>query len=312
MEHLWQLYNAEGYLAVQAAQSPDALDQFLLALLAYAEQDLPTALDHCRTAALLDPSSLVFQETVAGLENLSSAGARNVYAISDAFEAFIRSAGNLHLYNNLHSLLRQRYDQHEAARLLDIGAGDGLALLPSLNDHIAEVTIVEPSQGMLATAVNGLKSLRIPNDPHACTLGEFLKESSNSTWDLAQSTFALHNIRPEERKSQLAWLRKVSSRLLVAEFDVPAFSGLGAPDHVRYVKNRYEHGLAEYAESPLVKQGFLLPVMLGYFNRVSARTTYEQPIDAWIEELKEAGFSKVEKQLIYDYWWAPAYLIDAS
>jgi hypothetical protein len=81
---------------------------------------------------------------------------------------------------------------------------------------------------------------------------------------------------------------------------------------VRYVVDRYETGLSEYAgDGGLVAQGFLMPVMFGYFDRTSARTTYEQPIEAWEKELRDAGFETVEKRLLDDYWWASACLLDA-
>ena len=54
-----------------------------------------------------------------------------------------------------------------------------------------------------------------------------------------------------------------------------------------------------------------MPVMFGYFDQTVARANYEQPIDAWMEELRQAGFTQVDKRPLFNYWWAPAYLVDA-
>jgi hypothetical protein len=73
--------------------------------------------------------------------------------------------------------------------------------------------------------------------------------------------------------------------------------------------------LAEYeeaADGEAVRQGFLMPVFFGGFDTSAARTNWEMPIDNWCELLKDAGFTKVETKLIYPYWWAKAYLIDAQ
>jgi hypothetical protein len=85
-----------------------------------------------------------------------------------------------------------------------------------------------------------------------------------------------------------------------------------APERAEYVVAHYEQGLAEYAgDGGLVAQSFLMPVLFGYFDQTAARTNYEQPIAEWVSQLRTAGFANTTTEPIYDYWWAPAYLIDA-
>jgi len=64
-------------------------------------------------------------------------------------------------------------------------------------------------------------------------------------------------------------------------------------------------------ERDLVAQGFLMPVMFGYFDPTAARTNYEQPLQAWVVQLQAAGFCQVSPRLLCPCWWAPAYLLDA-
>ena len=60
-----------------------------------------------------------------------------------------------------------------------------------------------------------------------------------------------------------------------------------------------------------VKQGFLMPILFGYFRSDASRSTFEQTIDDWSAELEAAGFQVARRELIYRYWWADAYLLFA-
>jgi hypothetical protein len=53
-------------------------------------------------------------------------------------------------------------------------------------------------------------------------------------------------------------------------------------------------------------------VLAGQFDPDRPRHTWEQPVEAWAGELVAAGFTGVRHQLIADYWWAPAHLIEAT
>jgi hypothetical protein len=84
------------------------------------------------------------------------------------------------------------------------------------------------------------------------------------------------------------------------------------PDRVQYVIERYERGLAEYdGDGGVVAQGFLMPVMFGYFDRTAARTNWEGPIQGWENALHTAGFQTVRRHKLFAYFWADAYLLDA-
>jgi hypothetical protein len=127
---------------------------------------------------------------------------------------------------------------------------------------------------------------------------------------VAQATFSLQSLPPAERAPVWRWLRQHAERLLVVEFDVPDASGPFSASWVRHVLERYRAGLAEHAAEPQVVQGFLLPVLFGYFDPTGMRTNFEQSRSGWVAELEAAGFD-VSSQLLDEYWWAPAYLFDA-
>jgi hypothetical protein len=311
-EAIWALYQRDGYTGVSTREVRGAFEQFFLAILAFRHDDLAGAIDRCRRATNLEPTSLVFTEATQYLERIASDGKQGVYVTGEAFGAFVRGGGNTRLYRAVSAALGSAYREQTRTRLLDVGVGDGLALIPALNEHVASVTVVEPSQQMLAAVEQALASRGVPYDAHPCPIQTFALQHCTNTWDLAQATFSLQSLEPQEREHALSWLRLAAPRLLLAEFDVPSFASIEAPDHVRYVVNHYERGLAEYrGDDHLVASGFLMPVMFGYFDRTSTRTNYEQPIRVWVDELRRAGFAHVTLTMLDDYWWAPAYLLDA-
>jgi hypothetical protein len=141
---------------------------------------------------------------------------------------------------------------------------------------------------------------------------------STAQWDLCQATWSLHNLAPDERALLFRWLRDHCTSLLIAEFDVQAEAyPLLSWERIRLVHQRYLAGVAEYtghidpALEERVKQGFLMPILFGYFRSDSSRSTYEQPIDRWSAEIQAGGFGPPKKELIYRYWWADAYLLAA-
>ena len=77
----------------------------------------------------------------------------------------------------------------------------------------------------------------------------------------------------------------------------------------RHIRQPGSRQLSETARHALA-QGFLLPVLCGYFDPTAAHSTYEQPIADWIAELAAAGYTATARPLD-DYWWATAQLIDA-
>ncbi len=236
---------------------------------------------------------------------LAQRGAGDVYVDPAGFTAFIDGGANVGLYDRVFDVLAAIHAEAAPATVLDIGCGDGRVTAAVTRPESA-VTLLEPSTEMLATAAS-----RIPGaEAHNATLGALLAAHPSHRWCLAQSTFALHAIEPDARARQLSELATRCDRLLVVEFDVPAF-GDHSPEHLAYLADRYEAGLAEYPGDDLVAMGFLMPVLVGQLDPTQPRHTWEQPADAWVADLHAVGYARVESRPITDYWWAPAHLIDA-
>ncbi len=317
LDEVWQAYARRGLDGARAAaEGGSALETFYAALLAWADDDALGAAALAGTAARLQPDSRVFAAAVRYLDQVLSAGKAGVYVDGAAFAVFVREGGNVGLYAALSAALRERYAACGTGfSLLDIGVGDGMALLPALVDHSTVLDLVEPSAAMLARTSAALDVRGVPHRAVNATVQDFIaQESPSARWDIIQATFSLQSLPPGERPPVLAWLRAHGARVLLAEFDVPDFAALLAPDRVRYVVTRYERGLAEYEHSPdgrLVEQGFLMPVFFGYFDRSVARTNWEGPIQGWADALRAAGFTAIGVQHLFDYFWAGAFLIDA-
>jgi hypothetical protein len=285
---------------------------FYLALLAYGEQDLPRAASLAANAAKAAPNMLLYTEAATYLARATRDGPTSVYLSPEAFSAFIRGGGNRALYAATSNYLQAVYTQTSAARILDIGVGDGLALLPALTKTIAQIDLIEPSLALLEQTSARLREHNVLHTAFQGTLQDFIAQA-DTHWDIIQATFSLQSIMLTERVPLLAWMRAHGQRILIAEFDVPHFTAMYSPDRTAYVSTRFEQGLAEYhTDGGLVAQGFLMPILFGYFDRTAARTNYEHPISEWIDQLRMAGFTSVRATPLYPYWWATAYVIDAS
>ena len=104
-------------------------------------------------------------------------------------------------------------------------------------------------------------------------------------------------------------LRPHVRQLAVVEFDVPVLEARSA-EYFDSLAQRYERALAGYGEdAPLVAGGFLAPMLLGQLRQASRPSNWEQPIQAWLEELREAGYATVRTEALYDYSWSPAVLM---
>jgi ubiquinone/menaquinone biosynthesis C-methylase UbiE len=239
---------------------------------------------------------------------LAGDGSASVYDQPSAFTAFIRGGGNVGLYRALSAQLAARYDAEKPESLLDLGCGDGLAVVPALEQaaHVpARIDLVDPSAALL----DGVHE-RVPSAQcWQATAQEFLARDDLG-WDFVQSTFAMQSIEPEQRAEVLRTLQLRTGRLVLAEFDVPEYTE-GSPEHLRSLVTRYERGVTEYGEdASLVAQGFLLPVLLGIVSG-QQRTNWEHPARVWAGQLTTAGFTQVDVTPLADYWWSPAALITA-
>lgn len=310
-ETLWQTYRQRGYPAVCSMELISALDHFYLALLAFGQNDLPQALQSAQSAVAQQPNSPVLQHSVTYLNRVASQGKTGVYISGDAFSAFIRGGGNVQLYQAINDALRRIYQEYETLTIFDVGVGDGLALLPALTSNITRLDILEPSEAMLTHTAAELKHWNINFHAYQNTIQQFI-QSGTETWDVIQATWSLQSIHPDERPAIFEWAHQHGKRLLVAEFDVPNYTELYEPARVEFILTRYEKGLTEYADDGgLVAQGFLMPVMFGYFDQSASRTNYEGPIESWVNTIQAAGFRDIRVEPLYAYWWANSLLIDA-
>ncbi len=285
--------------------------ELIAAIYAFANADYAEAAAQAALAAAQSPSDLTMA-AAPYLARVAEGGSASVYVTGDAFTAFIRGGGNVPLYEHTSAALRAVYSAYAQFSLLDVGVGDGLALLPALTPAVQRLDLVEPSAALLAHTCAALDARGIAYQAHAVPIQAFAAPAS-TRWDLAQATFSLQSLPPADRTEALRWLRKHTDRLLIVEFDVPPATEQLDPIWVQHVLARYEVGLAEYAaDGGLVAQGFLMPVLFGYFDRTAARTNYEQPITAWAADLRAAGFTTITQHAIYAYWWAPAVLLRAE
>ncbi|KYF90202.1 hypothetical protein BE17_43930, partial [Sorangium cellulosum] len=255
-----------------------------------------------------------FRAAAAHLARVAREGKRNVYVSAAGFAAFIRGGGNVPLYRETSAALAGQYPE-APFDLLDIGAGDGMALLPALTPAVRRVTVVEPAAPLLERCAAALSARGVGFEAFSGRFQDLAADPvmAPRRWAVAQATFCLHAIAPAERPALLRWARAHCDLLLIAEFDAPRMDEPLAPDIARHVLERYREGLTEYsgAELDTVAQGFLMPVLFGYADRGATRTTFEHPIDDWAALLQEAGFARVERRLLHRYWWAPAWLLAA-
>ncbi len=288
------------------------LDGDLTAMLrAFAAGDLPAALEAARRAArTADPVACA---SARYLEGVAARGARPTYEHAEAFGAFIRGGGNRRLYRAASEALRAVYRELPPGfRVADVGVGDGLAMLPAIEGCSAELTAIEPVQALLSVTAAGLDRLGARYEAFPLTIEEFIRAHGDRRFALIEATFSLQSLPPGGRREVLAWMRRAAGRVVLAEFDVPRFDDPFDPARIAHVLERYRRGLAEYeGDGGLVAQGFLMPVMLGSFTAGPARTNYEQPRADWIADLRVAGFTEVASSVIDDYWWAPAFVLDA-
>lgn len=241
-------------------------------------------------------------------------GAASVYDQPAAFAAFIRGGGNVGLYAATTAALAGLYDRDRPASLLDVGCGDGAALLPALATARwtpAGITVVEPSAALLDVTATALRATAGVSVLAAGTTVQRFLAADDRAFDLVQSTFALHTLPMPERTGVLRELRDRTGRLAVVEFDVPDLVPR-SPAYLTYLARTYERGLAEYDDDrDLVAQGFLMPVLVGQLAPGAVRATYEQPATAWRDQVTAAGFTDVVVEPLFDYWSAPAFLLTA-
>ncbi|GHD36437.1 hypothetical protein GCM10007147_43810 [Nocardiopsis kunsanensis] len=304
----------QGLNAHQASTGPDNTDDaetaLYLAVWAHSEDRWELARHHAHRARTLDPHSEFARLFHLHLQE----GHAPVYDSPEAFSAFIRAGGNLQLYRATSRALQQIYQEQRPRALLDIGPGDGLALLPALRAapvHAPHVDLVEPSTALLEQAAGALTRNGFAHRAFAATIEDFTTDRPDTGWDLVQSTFALQSLPPRRRRPVLGHLASRTRALAVVEFDVAPVEDPFDPDWFRDCAGRLEGGLREYgAERDLVGAGFIIPVILGHFA-THTRTNHEHSVQDWVHDLEGAGFTDVQAHHLCDYWWEPAWIIHA-
>lgn len=256
-----------------------------------------------RAAELAASSPGALCAALAGYLNNNATAA--VYDDAYAFQSFISNGTNPALYDNTIAGIGALQRREQPRAVLDIGCGDGRVSAASLSPSVTRLDLVEPGRSMLDEAIARVgEGVEVAG--HNNTIEQFLA-TTDRRWDVVQSTFAMHNLPPDVRGTVWADLAQRTHTLAICEFDVPDFADR-SDAHCSYLAQRYALGIDEYADHPEVIHGFLMPVLVGQVEPDAVRYTFEQPIDRWVDELEDAGFT-VSRQLVMRYWWADAWLL---
>jgi SAM-dependent methyltransferase len=284
--------------------------RLVAALRCVRDGDTAAALEHARAAAAPGDAALLPRLLA---EHLARSFDADVYDAPAAFQAFIAGGGNVSLYEATSARLAREHRAVGARRVLDVGCGDGRALVPAIDGAptVEAITLVEPSRALLADAVAAFLPLPVDLDARQSTAEAFVAAfRPDDSWDVVESTFALHALEPSARTQVLAALRGRAAHLVVVEFDVD-LPREGTDEHLAELAARYEQGVGEYHDDGVVAHGFLLPVLLGQLDAGRPRATWEQPAAAWCDQLDAAGWTDVTVEPVAPYWWAPAMAITA-
>ena len=299
---------AQGTAPADLIDHVTGLDSALhLAIRAHSLGDRGTAHDCATRATQYEPGS----EFARLLIRHTATDTTDVYDSPEAFRAFIRGGGNIGLYEQTSAALRQAHQRHRPQCVLDIGVGDGLALLPALGPDGPAVDVVEPSADLLDRTRAALTERGIDHRAWHSSFQDFAAAHDDQHWDLVQSTYALQSLPPDDRTRALEWIARHSTAFVLIEFDVPEVLSPWEPDWFTGCVRRIERGLREYTDDrDLVGLGFILPVVLATFGP-GPRTNYELAIADWQTQLRAAGFPAVSGRKLHDYWWRPAHIVEA-
>ncbi|WP_437568580.1 class I SAM-dependent methyltransferase [Sorangium sp. So ce542] len=223
LERIWDRHRAAGLdEAAAAAAAPSPEELCYLAMLAFADERTADAAAFAARAAEASPGDPLFRAAAAHLARVAREGKRNVYVSAEGFAAFIRGGGNVPLYRETSAALAGQYPE-APFDLLDIGAGDGMALLPALTPAVRRVTVVEPAAPLLERCAAALSARGVGFEAFSGRFQDLAADPAmaSRSWAVAQATFGLHAIAPAERPALLRWARARCDLLLSAEFDAP-------------------------------------------------------------------------------------------
>jgi hypothetical protein len=298
-------------------------EAFYQTILHYAGGDLDAAIAAAQSIA---GEGELYAQAARWLAKVAQDGEIGAYLDADAFAAFIRGGGNIALYNAVETLVATAWADYRPATILDIGPGDGKVIAGALHrtrlQPRAIFDLVEPAANLLPKAVEQISQYapQVEIRSFNGTIQSFVAGApATARWDLCQATWSMQNLSPAERTPLFPWLRERCATLLMAEFDVQTETyPLLSPQRIRLIHDKYVAGIAEYTGKmdPVleerVKQGFLMPILFGYFRSGAGRSTCEQTIGQWMDDIETGGFRDVQRKLIYPYWWSDAYLLIAQ
>ncbi len=242
-------------------------------------------------------------------------GSADVYASPEGFAAFIAAGSNLPLYQQTSADLAEALRRHRALPVLDLGTGDGRALLPALREVSARVLAVEPSAALANDLRTAVAKAGLAVEVVEATAQSLIGHTNwrSARFGLCVATFALQSLPRPDRAQVLGWLRDHCRSVALAEFNAPDLTAPISDGIARDIIARYRQGVAEYAADPEpTVSGFLMPVLFGYFAAGRERTNWEQPLAGWTADLRAAGFRRVRTRSLYPYWWAEAFWIEAD
>ena len=332
-------------------------------------------LEILKTSSIVQDHSLLFsslqqylENEKNNLQNSNSEEIQTFYLKASPFTWFIKGFENPELYAEVNSKLFEEYAKYnqKGVRILDVGAGSGLGCCGAIKQFLREyptklhIDVVEPSDNLSTMCIEEFAKINhsVNSSENRSTESELDRlsyfissmsmetyvtsnELSNQHWDVIQSSFALHNIKPEDRQKLFKWAITRSENLFIIEFDAKdkfsSYYPAGSEElpcidesFAEFVHNKYESALKKFYDqggftesddltttesrelSNFVIQEFLMPIMLDYFNPDQQKSTFEQSIDAWKNELKCAGYNNISTNLVYRYWWADCYIIKAA
>ncbi|KAK3237092.1 hypothetical protein CYMTET_52801 [Cymbomonas tetramitiformis] len=172
---------------------------------------LHKALSHLQDASSASPASRVckhfstyLRTRIQALGSVTAPQApKKVYAEEpSAFAIFARTGGNVPLYDQVGQALSSHWKVFGAETLLDIGVGDGRALVTaaSIGAHaLKTVMLVEPAKTLLEDCTRMLHNIGVYPDKTFCgTVQSFMQEDSECFYDVIQATFSLQSLPMSE------------------------------------------------------------------------------------------------------------------
>lgn len=283
------------------------------AIRSLAAGDLAGARRHARRVAGEGELEALALDWLEGLDpDKDPSGA---YADPGGFPAYGRGRSAEALLRSRVQWLVDLWSELPAARVLDLGSGDGRVLAEAL-DRLPPGTrpnldLVEPSGPLLGLA----RSTIPPGCVHAfhpASAEAFVDGlRGNRRWALGQGFLSLQSVPRGRRNQLLSSLAPRVERFALIEFDVN-FGGLShrSSERCRAVCERYRTGIREYGgemdpeTAHRARHGFLMPMLFGSFRDDGPRSNDEQPIADWIRLFEGAGFALEHREVLCEHWWS--------